>query len=251
MAVSRDLVRSPQTVACNIQTSNTDRKYELREADSTDEYLPMGSTALKSIMTVRTLSQSLGDQVEVQSTTSTPRKKKVLFRFKTGRRMPEKCNEREEKVIDRVLGTTKDTSPSKPKKNLAVNFHHVEIREYEVVPGCNPSITSGSPVELGWKYSEGIVHELDCYENTRCGKRRCQNQLKMSAFDREEVLLIHGSSICNIIRATKKASRTRVQRESTAYLQLLKMKQSEKRKKSSRRVAPKRELGLGGRHRRR
>jgi len=34
-----------------------------------------------------------------------------------------------------------------------LGFRKVYIREYEVVPGCNPSVSCGPPLELGWRNS--------------------------------------------------------------------------------------------------
>ena len=39
------------------------------------------------------------------------------------------------------------------QEGLKLGFRKVYIREYEVVPGCNPSVSCGPPLELGWRNS--------------------------------------------------------------------------------------------------
>ncbi len=141
---------------------------------------------------------------------------------------------RKAKEADRCLGDqqSRDNSDtSEPKKNTReLTFCNIAIREYEVVPGCNPSITDGPPVELGWRFLPSVVYSLDQYERSRC--RRCCNidLLKMPACVRENLLRVHGNDEDSIWKATEEAYMIKAQRESTASDEILKSKEDHRSK---------------------
>jgi len=98
---------------------------------------------------------------------------------------------------------------------VKLGFSHVHIREYELVPGSNPSVTSGPPVELGWAHTEPTSVELDTWESIRDGRRRRKAQLRIPPGDRRFLLRHHGSAQKDIRDATRNAAICRSQRAQT------------------------------------
>lgn len=45
-----------------------------------------------------------------------------------------------------------------------VCFTHVQLREYCRVVGDNPSVTSGCPLAIGWKFNRRGITDIDSYE---------------------------------------------------------------------------------------
>ncbi len=72
----------------------------------------------------------------------------------------------------------------------SVRFENVEIREYDVVLGDNPSCSNGPPISLGWGYDgDQQVHlPLDTFEQYRDGKRRALHEMKVPGYMRHVIL---------------------------------------------------------------
>lgn len=168
-----------------------------------------------SIMTVRTLDESLNG-----CTVAKMRKlrRKVQVKFKTAAQ-----------VGDDTLADTSICSgdgslfsygsqSTSTLQDISLKFNEVMIREYEVVPGCNPCISEGPPVELGWQHTEAVTHSLDIYEKIRpSDSRRLQCQMRMPQRIREDLLILHGSNPKEIKTAMKSALIAKKQRASTAF----------------------------------
>eukprot|EP00563_Minutocellus_polymorphus_P003391 CAMPEP_0181037732 /NCGR_PEP_ID=MMETSP1070-20121207/9561_1 /TAXON_ID=265543 /ORGANISM="Minutocellus polymorphus, Strain NH13" /LENGTH=518 /DNA_ID=CAMNT_0023115473 /DNA_START=576 /DNA_END=2132 /DNA_ORIENTATION=- len=79
-----------------------------------------------------------------------------------------------------TLGTFDSSSsenPDPPKRN--VSFHKLEIREYSVVLGDNPSCSSGPPVQLAWDPHHSDELKIDDYEEHR-PPRRARAEMMMN-----------------------------------------------------------------------
>ena len=74
---------------------------------------------------------------------------------------------------DRTLGTYDSSSSGNPDPLLKrnVSFHTMEIREYGVVLGDNPSCSSGPPVQLAWNPHDSTKLRIDDYEEHRPPRR--------------------------------------------------------------------------------
>jgi len=171
-----------------------------------------------SIMTVRTLDESLNG-----CTVAKMRKlrRKVQVKFKTTA-----VQSSDETLADTSICSGDGSFFSQGSQSTAMSalegisltFNEVMIREYEVVPGCNPCISEGPPVELGWQHTEAVTHSLDLYEKIRpSDSRRLQCQMRMPQRIREELLILHGSNPKEIKTAMKSALITKKQRASTAF----------------------------------
>mmetsp|Transcript_1718 Transcript_1718/g.2370 ORF Transcript_1718/g.2370 Transcript_1718/m.2370 type:complete len:223 (-) Transcript_1718:147-815(-) len=68
-----------------------------------------------------------------------------------------------------------------------VSFSNLEIREYSVVFGDHPSCEN-LPLSLGWGHSEDEIIDLNAWEHSRAGYRRHGYELKLSFFERKNIL---------------------------------------------------------------
>jgi hypothetical protein len=68
----------------------------------------------------------------------------------------------------------------------SVKFSTLEIREYAVVLGANPSTTHGPSLELDWEAQSSETFDLDCYEVQR-PPRRERIELAMPGIVRENL----------------------------------------------------------------
>ena len=71
---------------------------------------------------------------------------------------------------------------------IKVAFEHVEIRDYPIILGNNPSTDYGPSIELDWKYNNVKTHNIDEYETKRQKQRRQLKHLYLSQVYREWLL---------------------------------------------------------------
>jgi hypothetical protein len=81
--------------------------------------------------------------------------------------------------------------PPPRNSRKSVVFRNIEIREYEIDIGDNPSVRSGPPLSLGWKYEKEKIIALDEFETLR-GPPRQRHEMIMPRNQRE--WLIRNSS---------------------------------------------------------
>jgi hypothetical protein len=81
--------------------------------------------------------------------------------------------------IDNGTTTSKDHTTSMK----SVRFQSVEIIELGMILGCNPSVSRGPPLEIGWELLRKTQVDLASYENNR-SPRRTTKGLVVSHFSR-------------------------------------------------------------------
>lgn len=85
---------------------------------------------------------------------------------------------------------------TKPKRTIS--FTNLEIREYDLTIGDNPSVSYGPPVQLSWQYSQSEARDLEDYESQkmldRSRGRRSRRVENMSWAKREAMLKRQGFS---------------------------------------------------------
>jgi hypothetical protein len=95
-----------------------------------------------------------------------------------------------------------------------VGFSTVEIREYPIQIGDNPSVTRGVPITIGWDHCSSYTLNLDDFELVRPA-RRLKPQLKMESLDRIRMLKAMGYSRQDIQQEVRKVNVDRGRRQRT------------------------------------
>lgn len=103
---------------------------------------------------------------------------------------------------------------SSPKKT-AVGFTKIQIREYPIVVGDNPSILTGTPITIDWEYVEEMEFAVDDYEQQKPTSRNML-ELRLPAKYRDTILKQQGFSLKDRLQGRKAANITRSQRRRTA-----------------------------------
>jgi len=93
--------------------------------------------------------------------------------------------------------------------NKRVFFDEILIKEYPVILGDNPAVSSGAPVSIGWKSSNESVVDLDFYEYCRIPERRPRKKMILSVRRRANTLLSSGYSLEQIANATLEVEKTK------------------------------------------
>lgn len=113
---------------------------------------------------------------------------------------------------DSAILSTSATEARKSTKT--VFFTTLQIREYPIIPGDNPSVLFGCPLSIAWEYDCEVACSVEDYEETR-PEPRTMTELRMPSSLRQDKLLRVGFSRRAIQEATKQATVVRMRRRRT------------------------------------
>lgn len=110
------------------------------------------------------------------------------------------------------IGNSDDNSDC----DKAVRFSSVDVRDYSLCLGDNPSVSRGVPISLDWHYNEQRSVELDSYELDRSDSRRSSiAELKLPSLQRIQLVKSLGYSRAEINEQTKEVQLAKQRRFST------------------------------------
>ena len=168
---------------------------------------------------------------EMDYTTTPPRS---IMRVKSLDESIRSCNQRDESTTDNTNNTAISRSSNQSataSTTTSVQFDTVEIREYKVTAGDNPSCSDGPPISLDWDFAPKPHHvSLDLYEQFRYGRRRAMFQLKVPSHIRLQMLQHWGVPTKEIMMAQAQTQIISKQRAATSEKQIKRQMRKEMRK---------------------
>lgn len=156
-------------------------------------------------------------------------------------KMVDSSSDLTETMSDHILSTPSSSDADENDVNTIdndeparVRFEQIEIRNYDMILGDNPSCSYGPPVTLDWDYSKNKPMSLDEYEKRR-GQRRKTYQMQIPAVHRRRILEQSGYTPDEIEYMCKEMNTIKSQRERTKMMlpfsKLQEAAESAKRKK--------------------
>lgn len=116
----------------------------------------------------------------------------------------------------RACGSSSSSSSSSKQPQACVDFKDVEIREYKIGLGDNPSCSEGPPISLSYQDQDRHqVIPLDLYEKQRFGKRRRCNDLVLPLDVRCYLLRSNDVSAKDIMSRTLECVEIQLERKQT------------------------------------
>jgi len=97
----------------------------------------------------------------------------------------------------------------------SVSFHKVEIREYNMTIGDNPSSRMGPPVGISWKHRNEVSMSLNDYEDVR-GERRTLKEMFLPRERKYDIIKESGVPNKQIASTIRQVNRIKNQRIQTA-----------------------------------
>mmetsp|Transcript_16990 Transcript_16990/g.19444 ORF Transcript_16990/g.19444 Transcript_16990/m.19444 type:complete len:208 (+) Transcript_16990:155-778(+) len=118
--------------------------------------------------------------------------------------------------------------------HFKTTFTTIEIREYPIILGDNPSVSQGAPLTIGWEHWNVVKWDFDEYEETRPA-RRSYVEMSVPMEMRYNVLERSGYKSGEIMRKVKEIKALKLQRMETTQ-QLYRSESHEKLEKVQRRL---------------
>mmetsp|Transcript_26950 Transcript_26950/g.41292 ORF Transcript_26950/g.41292 Transcript_26950/m.41292 type:complete len:216 (+) Transcript_26950:95-742(+) len=93
--------------------------------------------------------------------------------------------------------------PTKSIKQRKIRFSDIEIREYSIILGDNPSVSCGAPITISWNHDEDTTEiiDVDDFEERRAKSRKNQEDLRIKSCTREVWLRKAGFSTAELIKS--------------------------------------------------
>lgn len=95
--------------------------------------------------------------------------------------------------------------PPTSQQTKTVRFSTVLVREYPMILGDNPSVSSGPPITIDWKYFSESIWDIECHYLKTLDHRRSTREMKMTRIFREKLLKRIGFSTCDVKEAIAEA----------------------------------------------
>mmetsp|Transcript_26340 Transcript_26340/g.37103 ORF Transcript_26340/g.37103 Transcript_26340/m.37103 type:complete len:289 (+) Transcript_26340:172-1038(+) len=109
------------------------------------------------------------------------------------------------------------------RSSSSVSFKDVQIRDYDLTIGDNPSVSYGPPISLDWEYEERSPLCINEYESSR-QPRRSLRQMGLNYYERINILShTYGYSEEDLKLAKKETKKVKKQRSLTRALVKLHM----------------------------
>lgn len=117
------------------------------------------------------------------------------------------------------MNSTSPMAAETAERTFRVNFNTIEIQEYPIIAGDNPSVSTGVPLTIDWTPLGKNAYDFEEYEQAVEGVRRtCRAEIRIPASRRMEVLRQLGVSRGEIQEAVKEVNLARKQRQRTNEL---------------------------------
>mmetsp|Transcript_28573 Transcript_28573/g.63538 ORF Transcript_28573/g.63538 Transcript_28573/m.63538 type:complete len:435 (+) Transcript_28573:85-1389(+) len=101
---------------------------------------------------------------------------------------------------------------------LGVSFHTVEVREYPITIGDNPSVIYGPPVAIDWDFDDRIEVGVDEFELCRSSEgRRKGDEMRLDPSAREELVRQSGHTQKDVAEAVRQVGRDRRSRRRSVH----------------------------------
>jgi|Transcript_6942 hypothetical protein len=106
-------------------------------------------------------------------------------------------------------------TPALRRNSSSVSFKDVQIRDYNLTVGDNPSVSYGPPLSLDWEYEERSALCINEYEESRPA-RRSLRQMALNYYQRTNILThTYGHSEEDFKEAKKEIKKVKKQRSLT------------------------------------
>lgn len=102
-----------------------------------------------------------------------------------------------------------------PHVATKVSFSQIQIREYPIIVGDNPSIMTGVPITIDWEFVQELEFALEEYEASR-PQHRTMVELRIPGKHRDAILKRQGFSLADRNRGKKAANITKSRRKRTS-----------------------------------